>query len=89
MPNCIADAIYTELEEVEKRLLNYARNANNVIPIVSATTAKKVNAPRRLTPMKLLNPLTHHRRNKPAHVPKINPEAGSPLQPARFGLRGR
>jgi hypothetical protein len=70
-----------KLEEVEW-LLNYARNANKPIPVASAITTKKANAPRRLTPMRLLHPLTHHRRNKSAHVPKINPEAGSPCYPS-------
>ena len=79
----IFDTIDRTLEEVEW-LLNYARNANKPIPVASAITTKKVSAPRRLTPMRLLNPLTHRQRTKSANVPEINPEAGSPGA-ARFG----
>jgi len=73
----IFDTIDRKLEEVEW-LRNYARNANKPIPVASATTTKKVNAPRRLTPIKLLNPVTPRQKTKPAHVPEINPEAGIP-----------
>jgi hypothetical protein len=72
----VFDTIDRKLEEVEW-LLNYARNANKPIPVASAITTKKVNAPRRLTPMRLLNPVTHRQKTKSAHVPEINPEAGS------------
>ena len=72
----IFDTINRKLEEVEW-LLNYARNANKPIPVAFASTTKKVNAPRRPTPMKLLNPVTHHRKTKSAYVPEINSEAGS------------
>jgi hypothetical protein len=68
VPNCIADAIYTELEEVEKWLLNYARNANNLIPIVSATTAKKVNAPRRLQFKRLPDRITSYTQTRKIEV---------------------
>src|SRR5580765_3316109 len=57
----IFDTIDRKLEEVEW-LLNYARNANKPIPVASAITTKKVNAPRRLTPMWLLHPVTHYQR---------------------------
>jgi hypothetical protein len=79
----IFDTIDRKLEEVEWRL-NYARNVNKPIPVASAITTKKVNAPRRLTPMRLLNPGTHHQRTKSAHVPEINLEAGSPPLAVRF-----
>jgi hypothetical protein len=72
-----------KLEEVQC-LLNYARSANKPIRVASAITTKKVNAPRRLTPMRLLHALTHHRRNNSVHVPKINPEAGSALLPVHL-----
>jgi hypothetical protein len=72
-----------KLEEVQC-LLNYVRNANKPIPVASAITMKKVNAPRQLTPMRLLHAVRHHLRNKSAPVPKISPEAGSPLLPVRF-----
>ena len=61
-----------KLEEVEW-LLNYARNANRPIPVASAITTNKVSAPRRLTPMRLLNPVMHHQKTKSAHVPILDP----------------
>jgi hypothetical protein len=70
----IFDTIGRKLEEVEW-LLNYARNANKPIPVASAITTKKVNAPRRSTPTRLLNPVTHHQTTKSAYVPEINTEA--------------
>jgi hypothetical protein len=73
----VFDTIDRKLEEVEW-LLNYARNANKPIPVAYAITTKKVSAPRRLTPMRLLNPVTHRQRTKSANVPEINPEAGGP-----------
>jgi hypothetical protein len=73
----IFNTIDRELEEVEW-LLNYARNANKPIPVASAITTKKVNAPRRLTLMRLLNRVTHHQKTKSVHLPEINPEAESP-----------
>jgi hypothetical protein len=39
----IVDTIY--LKRSEKMALNYARNANNPIPVAFATTTTKVNAP--------------------------------------------
>jgi hypothetical protein len=69
----IFDTIDRKLEEVEW-LLNYARNANKPIPVASAITTKKVNAPRRSTPTRLLNPVTHHQTTKSAYVPEINSE---------------
>ena len=73
----IFDTIDRKLEEVEW-LLNYARNANKPIPVAFASTTKKVNAPRRPTPMKLLNPVTHHRKTKSPYVPEINSEKLTP-----------
>jgi hypothetical protein len=56
---------YRELEEVEKWLLNYARNANKPIPVESAITTKKPNAPRRGPSMRVPNLLRcHHKRKK-------------------------
>lgn len=52
------------IEEVEKWLLNYARNANKPTPVVSAITTKKANAPRRLAPMRLLNHITSHQKTR-------------------------
>jgi hypothetical protein len=75
-----------ELEDVEW-LLNYARNASKPIPVASAITMKKVNAPRRPRPMKLLHPPAHHRGNKLAHLPNINPDAASSLLPVRFACQ--
>jgi hypothetical protein len=79
----IFDTIDRKLEEVEW-LPNYARNASKPIPAASAITTKKVNAPRRWTPMTLLNPLTHRQKTKSAHVPEINPEAESSPLPVSF-----
>src|SRR6478672_3241476 len=79
----IFDTIDRKLEEVEW-LLNYARNAKKPIPVACAIMMKKVSAPRRLTPMRLLNPLTHCQRMRSAHVPETNPEAGSPRQICSF-----
>jgi hypothetical protein len=55
---CIANAIYTELEEVDKWLLNYARNANKPTPVVFAITMRRLNAPRRLAAMRGPNRVT-------------------------------
>jgi len=71
------DTIDRKLEEVEW-LLNYARNANKPTRVASAITTTKVNAQKRLTPMRLRNPVTRHQRTKSVQVPKINPEAESP-----------
>ena len=54
----------TKLEEVEKWLLNYARNANNPTPVASAITTKKVNAQRRLASMRLLKQAMNHQRSR-------------------------
>jgi hypothetical protein len=54
----IFDTIDRKSEEMEW-LLNYARNANKPIPVASALTTKKVNAPRRPTPTRFLNRQTH------------------------------
>jgi hypothetical protein len=62
----IFDTIDRKLEEVEW-LLNYARNANKPTPVASANTTKKVNAPRRSAPTRLLNPPT--RKSKSADQP--------------------
>ena len=83
----ISDTIDRKLEEVEW-LLNYARNANKPIPVASAITTKKANAPRRLTPMRLLNRVTHRQKTKSAHLPEINPEAGWPPLPVNLELGG-
>ena len=69
----IFDTIDRKLEEVEW-LLNYARNANKPIPVASAITTKKVNAPRRSTPTRLIHPVTHPQMTKSAYVPEINSE---------------
>ena len=57
----ISHTIYPKLEEVEKWLLNYARNANKPTPVASAITTKKVNVQRRLASMRLLK----HAMNDP------------------------
>ena len=62
----IFDTIDLKLEEVEWPL-SYARNANKPIPVASAITTKKANAPRPLTPMRSLNPVTQ--KTKSAYVP--------------------
>jgi hypothetical protein len=77
-----------KLEEVEW-LLSYARNANRLIRVAPAITTKKVNAPRRLTPTRSLNPVTHPQKMKSAHTPEINPEAGNHPLPVRFTARPR
>ena len=41
-----------------KWLLNCAKNANKPTPVASAITTKKVNAPKRLASMRLLNHVT-------------------------------
>jgi hypothetical protein len=56
------------LEEVKKWLLNYARNANNPIPVVSAITTKRLNVPRRLLSMKSPNRLTSHQKKRKIEV---------------------
>jgi hypothetical protein len=70
------NTIDRELEEVEW-LLSYARNANKPIPGARAITTKRVNARRRLTPMRLFIPRKRHQRTESAHVRAIDPEAGS------------
>jgi hypothetical protein len=64
----IFDEIYPKLEELEKWLLNYARNANNPIPVASAITTKKLNAPRRLPSMRLPNHVTGHQKTRMVEV---------------------
>ena len=64
----IFDTNYRKLEEVGKWLLNYARNANKPIPVASAITTKKVNTPRRLPPMRSLNPVTSHQKKRKTEV---------------------
>jgi hypothetical protein len=68
----IFDTIYYKLEEVEKWLLNCARNANKPIPVASATTTKKVNVPKRLTSV-LLNHVTSHQKTRKIEV-RYDPE---------------
>ena len=53
-----------KFEEVEKWLLNYARNANKPIRVESAITTKKPNAPRRLPSMRLPNRLTSRQKKR-------------------------
>jgi hypothetical protein len=55
-------------EEVEKWLLNCARNANKPIPVESAITTKKLNAPRRLPSMRVPNRVTSHQRKRKIEV---------------------
>jgi hypothetical protein len=47
-----------------KWLRNYARNANKLTPVALAITTKKVNAPRRLVPMRLLDLITRQLKTK-------------------------
>ena len=54
--------------KVEKWLLNYARNANNPIPVASAITMKKLNVPKRLPSMKLLNRATSLQEKRKVEV---------------------
>jgi hypothetical protein len=56
-----------------KWLLNYARNANKPIPVESAITTKKLNAPRRLSPMRLPNRVTSHQGTRKIEV-RYDPE---------------
>jgi hypothetical protein len=53
---------------VEQWLLNYARNANNPIPVASAITTKKLNAPKRLALVTLPNRVTSHQRTREIEV---------------------
>jgi len=78
------DTIDRNVEEAEW-LLNYARNASKPIPVESAITTKEVNARRRLTPMGLLNPVTHRQKTMAAHFPEINHAAEIPL-PVRLAV---
>jgi hypothetical protein len=55
---------YPELEEVKKWLPNCARNVNNRIPVESAITMIKLNAPRRLPSMRSPNLLSSHQKRK-------------------------
>jgi len=52
----------------EKWLLNYARNANKPIPVESAITMIKLNAPRRLPSMRSPNLLSSHQKRKKIEV---------------------
>ena len=54
--------------KAEKWLLNYARNANNPIPVASAITTKKLNAPRQLPSMRVPNRVTSHQRKRKIEV---------------------
>lgn len=67
--NTVGNRFSAKLEEVEKWLLNSARNANKPTPVASAITTKKVNAPRRLRSMRLLNHPTRHQETR-----KVTPE---------------
>jgi hypothetical protein len=64
----IFDAIHYKLEEVEKWLLNCAKNANKPTPVASAITTKKVNAPKRLASTRLLNHVTSHQETRKIEV---------------------
>jgi hypothetical protein len=55
---------YPELEEVKKWLLKYARNANKPIPVESAITMIKLNAPRRRPSMRSPNHVTSHQEER-------------------------
>ena len=55
-------------EKVRKWLLNYARNANKPIPVESAITMIKLNAPRRLPSMRSPNLLSSHQKRKKIEV---------------------
>jgi hypothetical protein len=58
---------------VEKWLLNYARNANKPIPVESAITMIKLNAPRRWPLMRLPNHGTSHQKKRKIEG-RYNPE---------------
>jgi len=64
---------YRKVKEVEKWLLNYARNANKPTPVASAITTKKASAPRRLASMRLLNHVTSHQKTRKIEV-RCDPE---------------
>jgi hypothetical protein len=51
-----------------KWLLNCAKNANKPTPVASAITTKKVNAPKRLASMRLLNHVTRHQETRKIEV---------------------
>ena len=53
-----------QMEEVEKWLLNCAKNANKPTPVASAITTKKVNAPKRLASTRLLNHATSYQETR-------------------------
>src|ERR1700726_1983979 len=59
-----SSTIHYKLEEVEKWLLNCAKNANKPTPVASAITTKKVNAPKRLASMRLLQVTSHQETRK-------------------------
>jgi hypothetical protein len=73
--DCIFDTIDRKLEEVEW-LLNYARNANKPIPVASAITTKKVNAPRQMASMRLLKHATSHQKTMKMEA-RCDPEQAS------------
>ena len=52
----------------KKWLLNYASNANEPIPVASAITTKKLNAPRRLASIILPNHVTSHQETRKIEV---------------------
>ena len=68
------------MEEVKKWLLNYAKNANDPIPVASVITTKKVNAPRPLASIRLPHPLT-----SPQETRKI--EMVFAFQPETYSLK--
>jgi hypothetical protein len=58
------------LEEVEKWLLNYVRNANRRTPVESAITMIKLNAPRRRQSMTLTKPLRSQKKEEYLSAPR-------------------
>jgi hypothetical protein len=57
-----------QMGERGKWRLNYARNVNKPIPVLLAITTKKVNAPRRLVPMRLLKLVRSHQKTRKMDV---------------------
>ena len=68
-----SSTIHYKFEEVEKWLLNCAKNANKPTPVASAITTKRVNARKRLASMRLLNHVTSHQETRKIEV-RYDPE---------------
>ena len=62
---------FRELEGLEKWLLNYARNASKPIPVESAITTTKPNAPRRLPSMRLRNHVASHQETRKIEIRNV------------------